>query len=122
MRRVPPSPPARIVGRRYCNELAHDENDSVKHLRQRGFESFEKPRVAIADERTTSLSRSTLYAAEITRSTFHIISCGVVCALLTGAILHNPQANLRHFSRRPTARVSGGQGAGVDKSLEAEKT
>jgi hypothetical protein len=65
-RRVPPSPPARIVGRRYCNELAYDEHDSVKHLRQHGFESPERPCVAIADERPINPSGSTLCAAQIT--------------------------------------------------------
>ena len=39
-----------------------------------------------------------------------------MCAL-TGAILHDPQANSRYFSRRPTARVTGGWG---EKGPETE--
>jgi hypothetical protein len=50
----PPSA-ARFVGRRSRDELDHHEHDSVKHLRQHGFESPEKPCVAIADERIKDL-------------------------------------------------------------------
>jgi len=56
-RRVPPSPPARIVGRRYRDELAYKEHDSAKHLRQHGFESPEKSCAAIADEQNQDLLR-----------------------------------------------------------------
>ena len=47
-----PASSARIVGRRYRDELAHNEHDSGKQLRQHGFESSEKPCAASADERT----------------------------------------------------------------------
>jgi hypothetical protein len=100
-----PASSARFVGRRYRDELDSSEHASTKHLRQHGFESPEKLCVASADEPSTNPSRSTLCAAKITWKTFHIISCGAVCALLTGAILHDPQANSRYFSRRPTVCV-----------------
>jgi hypothetical protein len=120
-----PASSARFVGRRSRDELDSYEHDSTKHLCQHGFESPEKLCVASADEPSTNPSRSTLCAAKITWKTFHIMSCGAVCALLTGAILHNLQANSRYFSRRPTVCVTcAGAGGGTpsdEKKAEAEK-
>ena len=64
---------ARIVGRRYRDELAYNEHDAVKHLRQHGFESPEKSCVAIADEqKRTSCATKHTPCKKITWFAFHI--------------------------------------------------
>jgi hypothetical protein len=57
-----PASGARFVGRRYCDELDSQEHDSVKPLRQHGFESPEKSCAARADEQNKDKLRPEAHA------------------------------------------------------------
>ena len=68
-----PASSARIVGRRYRDELAHNEHDSGKQLRQHGFESPERPCAASADEQNKDELRHEAHAVlTITWFSFYI--------------------------------------------------